>query len=199
MYVPGLGQYTTPDPAHRASAMTPGPQTYSYARGRPLVLSDPEGRMPGERFRDARTAAYDSLQYAGGLSLLNSIEYGGGICRCCDDNEFYATKFVRGQAHTIPLASMRRAFRSCKSGDKNVAWFHSHPTQNVLSDGDKDFSVQEGDLSGPLRGFAVFPDRTFVEFAGWSDYLNNTRDAIPVDVFKQLFQSGEFSEAEFVQ
>jgi hypothetical protein len=36
--------YTAPDPEHRASVMMPGPQTYAYAGGRPLVNVDPDGR-----------------------------------------------------------------------------------------------------------------------------------------------------------
>lgn len=45
-YLPDLGIYLQPDPDHRASAsIYAGPQAYSYASGRPLVMSDPSGRF----------------------------------------------------------------------------------------------------------------------------------------------------------
>jgi hypothetical protein len=51
MYVPGLGQYLSPDPEHRASAMAAvGPAAFNYAGGRPLVNTDSFGREVEFRF-----------------------------------------------------------------------------------------------------------------------------------------------------
>jgi RHS repeat-associated protein len=43
MYFPDARSYLSADPEHGSSAMTPGPQAYTYANGNPFKFSDPTG------------------------------------------------------------------------------------------------------------------------------------------------------------
>jgi RHS repeat-associated protein len=46
MYFPDARSYLSADPEHGSSAMTPGPQAYTYANGNPFKFVDPTGLAP---------------------------------------------------------------------------------------------------------------------------------------------------------
>jgi RHS repeat-associated protein len=151
-YVPTLGQYLTPDPMHMASAMSYGPQAYAYAEGRPLVLTDPDGRRPGQEFREEVDATMDALVHAVEGTLFGAtfrhrngfvygIEYYGWVCkkRCKNEPCFVATTPRQGLVPSddaqrrnttgwSPLGTIEDAERACGSKAKPVRTYHSHPT-----------------------------------------------------------------------
>jgi hypothetical protein len=175
---PDLGVYLQPDPMHRSSAESPGPQAYAYASGRPLVLSDPLGLRAGERFRTWREASIDGLKHAlwntlTGPTMGNGgrFEFGGYICedpcskKGCD---YYWPKLLQGNEPepgsndigTMGL-KLRQPAGACTAG-KAVRTFHSHPTNNGPSGtvgGMTNIFGQVvapwGDRSNPLPGGVV--------------------------------------------
>jgi RHS repeat-associated protein len=205
-YVPTLGQYLTPDPMHQASVMVPGPQAYAYAGGRPLVMSDPLGRIPGQKFTSTEGAAFDALYYAGGLSGSNNVEYGGAVCCECDNSNIkYCPKLIVGAPNSFSDFDQRNAMARCK-GDKVVAVVHSH-TPNVPPSTAHN-SVSPGDIAnitglgrgenGLMTGFVVFPTGAIAAYRA-DGYLNMYPNAVPYESAASLFRTGILQESAYVQ
>jgi RHS repeat-associated protein len=194
MYFPDARSYLSADPEHGSSAMTPGPQAYTYANGNPFKFVDPTGRIPNEKdfYFSVRAAALDSASWAAGLTRLGMersqrFEFGAAICECCGSSKFYSTKLGRGTARnmvTIP---------PCKAGDKSVSEIHSHPTMNVLSSDDQKHARYQG-----LEHFAAFPDGSFVGYTG-STTTDSGPGAIDINEYKMLLESGSIQQAEILR
>jgi RHS repeat-associated protein len=125
-YIPTLGQYTSPDPAHRSSVMTPGPQAYAYASGRPLVMTDPMGLVPRGLDMAADAAAAEILRRI--RASGNDREYGCVITGedCDRGSAFRVERWVEGQpgGGIVPLDLT-------DYGGRDVwAIVHNHPSGN---------------------------------------------------------------------
>ncbi|MCC7070800.1 MAG: DUF4329 domain-containing protein [Deltaproteobacteria bacterium] len=157
--------------------------------------------MPFQKFATADAAARDALQYAGGLSGSENIEFAGAVCcEKCDGNQFYYPKVIAAGAGTVSSLQRNNANARCRQ-DKVVAIFHSHtpgPVHNGLSSDDKNASAALRDASGPMQAYAVFPNGTLASYRGW-DFVSLTPNAIPYTVFASKFRLGMLREADFVE
>ncbi|MCC7070798.1 MAG: RHS repeat protein [Deltaproteobacteria bacterium] len=205
-YAPTLGAYLSPDPLYRASGMAPGAQAYAYAGGRPLVMTDPTGRMPGDGFGSVDEAAFDALQYATGLAetsgyaytygAANNVatlyrEYGGCICKTCDD-VYRATDFIESNYGVVAVNSIFMGWQ-CRS-DRIVATFHAHPYLDPPTNPDDYNNVRAYGLEA---GFVGGPDGTIWKYNG-AGILATYPMAIDTQGFANRFRSGQLSRSAFI-
>ena len=187
-------------------------QAYAYASGRPLVLADPLGLMPGDEFGDIHEAAFDALQYASGLSATSDYavtygaknqfsstqqrEYGGCVCDRC--GSYYATKFVESAGapggRAMPVATASYLAEYLCGPDPVVAEFHSHPYSWDPSN-PEDFN--NIGARGRRFGHTMGPDGTFAIYDR-SSILSVTPYAGNVGAFANMFRSGALSRQSFI-
>jgi RHS repeat-associated protein len=194
MYFPDARSYLSADPEHGSSAMTPGPQAYTYANGNPFKFVDPTGRIPNENdfYFSIRAAALDSASWAAGLTRLGMersqrFEFGAAICECCGSSKYYSTKLGRGTERSIVTMP------PCKAGDKSVSEVHSYPTINVLSAED----IRHARFQGQEH-FASFPDGSFIGYNS-TQTTDSGPGAIDVSFYKNQLTSGSTQQSEILR
>lgn len=125
-YEAGTGRYVESDPIGLGGGLA----TFAYARGQPISNFDAFGLKPGDRFKSARAAAQDAIEYAWTLPSLR--EYCGQIKRA-------------GNCYTYhePVHGTPDSCDPGVPGPDDVEEWHIHPLRNPPDMNQDDFSSDD--------------------------------------------------------
>ncbi|MDQ1925100.1 DUF4329 domain-containing protein, partial [Massilia pseudoviolaceinigra] len=120
-----------------------GINTYVYADGSPILLSDRLGLAPGDIYSTPDRAATQAIRDVNPRSIKENLEYGGRICIISKNKCTYTppVKGTRTHATGIP---------NCPANQSNGGIYHTHGDHKagywatVFSGGDQTISDAEG-------------------------------------------------------
>jgi RHS repeat-associated protein len=145
MYFPDARSYLSADPEHGSSAMTPGPQAYTYANGNPFKFVDPTGliALPPGVDTMATVAAQEIVRRTNAdPNGRRRREFGcyitGDKCSNPSKEDLHLENWSVGPV--TPYGERAEVESNVPRGRKVWALIHSHPSGNPrLSTADANF------------------------------------------------------------
>jgi len=117
-YDPQARRFISEDPI----GLNGGINLYAYVENNPMLLTDPYGLRPGDKYKNIECAGFDAVWDYNQTSKKVNREYGGWIYENMNDHTFSYVEAIQGGPAGIYIST----FKPIPSGTKIVGYYHTH-------------------------------------------------------------------------